>query len=122
MTGVSPTFLHTAAAAVAMRNRHALVGGGRGVPTPRVHPPKPPPHAWLTVAEVEAQLNVSRETVDRLLKFGELPASKVGPTPTPGRRDNRPWRILQANVDKYMKSQEYNPLAGTPYADEWGDP
>jgi excisionase family DNA binding protein len=50
----------------------------------------------MTLAEVAAHLNLSRETVYRLVQRGEIPASKVG----------QQWRFRREKVDAWMESLE----------------
>src|SRR5205814_6937132 len=39
------------------------------------------PHKWLTIADVAAVLGTSTETVRRMIKAGELPASRASAAP-----------------------------------------
>jgi excisionase family DNA binding protein len=55
----------------------------------------------MTVTEVAAHLRVSKMTVYRLIKVGQLPAMRVG----------RGYRIKQQAVDKYL-SKESSPIRG----------
>lgn len=50
---------------------------------------------WMTRAEVQEVLRVSRATVERMFKSGRLPASKVG----------RQWRIRRSDVDAFLNRQ-----------------
>ena len=50
----------------------------------------------LTIQEVADYLRLSRTTVWRWCKSGELPASKVG----------RGWRIRKSDVDKMVMTQQ----------------
>lgn len=58
------------------------------------HRPNPgrPQVTWLTVAEVAAELRVSKMTVYRLVHTGELVSSRVG----------RSFRINALAVDEYL--------------------
>jgi excisionase family DNA binding protein len=55
----------------------------------------------LTVEEVATHLRVSKMTVYRLIKVGQLPAVRVG----------RGYRIKSLAVDKYL-SKESTPVRG----------
>ena len=55
------------------------------------------PH-FLTVAEVAAMMRVSKMTVYRLVHSGELPAVRVG----------RSFRVLEKDVDEYLRKSFYN--------------
>jgi excisionase family DNA binding protein len=48
----------------------------------------------LTPREAAQLLQVSLETVRRLLRNGQLPGRKVGP---------RQWRIRRADLDEYLR-------------------
>jgi excisionase family DNA binding protein len=54
---------------------------------------------YLTAAEARALLRVSRDTLSKLIKSGDLKASKVG--------DSRisPWRIAESDLRDYMERQ-----------------
>ena len=54
------------------------------------------PH-FLTVAEVAAMMRVSKMTVYRLVHSGELPAVRVG----------RSFRVLEQDVDEYLRKSFY---------------
>ncbi len=51
---------------------------------------------FLTVQEVAEQMRVSNMTVYRLIKAGELAATRVG----------RSYRLREAEVDKYLRRGE----------------
>ena len=53
---------------------------------------------FLTVAEVAAMMRVSKMTVYRLVHGGELPAVRVG----------RSFRVLEDDVDEYLRKSFYN--------------
>jgi excisionase family DNA binding protein len=53
---------------------------------------------FLTVAEVAAMMRVSKMTVYRLVHNGELPAVRVG----------RSFRVLEKDVDDYLRKSFYN--------------
>ena len=53
---------------------------------------------FLTVAEVAAMMRVSKMTVYRLVHNGELPAVRVG----------RSFRVLESDVDEYLRKSFYN--------------
>ena len=53
---------------------------------------------FLTVAEVAAVMRVSKMTVYRLVHGGELPAVRVG----------RSFRVLEADVDEYLRKSFYS--------------
>jgi excisionase family DNA binding protein len=53
---------------------------------------------FLTVAEVAARMRVSKMTVYRLVHNGELPAVRVG----------RSFRVLEKDVDEYLRKSFYN--------------
>ena len=53
---------------------------------------------FLTVAEVAAMMRVSKMTVYRLVHGGELPAVRVG----------RSFRVLESDVDEYLRKSFYN--------------
>jgi excisionase family DNA binding protein len=53
---------------------------------------------FLTVAEVAAMMRVSKMTVYRLVHSGELPAVRVG----------RSFRVLEKDVDEYLRKSFYN--------------
>ena len=53
---------------------------------------------FLTVAEVAAMMRVSKMTVYRLVHSGELPAVRVG----------RSFRVLEKDVDDYLRKSFYN--------------
>ena len=55
------------------------------------------PH-FLTVAEVAAMMRVSKMTVYRLVHSGELPAVRVG----------RSFRVLEKDVDEYLRKSFYS--------------
>jgi excisionase family DNA binding protein len=63
-----------------------------------------PESKFLTVAEVAAMMRVSKMTVYRLVHNGELPAVRVG----------RSFRVLETDVDEYLRKSFYN--AGGPTA------
>ena len=54
------------------------------------------PH-FRTVAEVAAMMRVSKMTVYRLVHSGELPAVRVG----------RSFRVLEKDVDEYLRKSFY---------------
>ena len=53
---------------------------------------------FLTVAEVAAMMRVSKMTVYRLVHGGELPAVRVG----------RSFRVLEEDVDEYLRKSFFN--------------
>ena len=53
---------------------------------------------FLTVAEVAAMMRVSKMTVYRLVHSGELPGVRVG----------RSFRVLEEDVDEYLRKSFYN--------------
>lgn len=53
---------------------------------------------FLTIAEVAAMMRVSKMTVYRLVHNGELPALRVG----------RSFRVLEKDVDEYLRNSFYN--------------
>lgn len=53
---------------------------------------------FLTVAEVAAMMRVSKMTVYRLVHNGELPAVRVG----------RSFRVLEKDVDEYLRKSFYS--------------
>ncbi|MCW2773713.1 MAG: binding domain, excisionase family [Nocardioides sp.] len=57
-----------------------------------------PESKFLTVAEVAAMMRVSKMTVYRLVHNGELPAVRVG----------RSFRVLETDVDEYLRKSFYN--------------
>ncbi len=52
---------------------------------------------YLTSAETRARLKISRETLRKLIKTGELKASKIGNGPTSD------LRISEAAIEDYME-------------------
>ena len=57
-----------------------------------------PESKFLTVAEVAAMMRVSKMTVYRLVHNGDLPAVRVG----------RSFRVLEQDVDEYLRKSFYN--------------
>ena len=53
---------------------------------------------FLTVAEVAAMMRVSKMTVYRLVHNGDLPAVRVG----------RSFRVLEDDVNEYLRKSFYN--------------
>ncbi len=53
------------------------------------------PVGFLTVAEVADQLRVSTMTVYRLIKSGELPATRIG----------KSYRLRRADVDGFLSAR-----------------
>ena len=53
---------------------------------------------FLTVAEVAAMMRVSKMTVYRLVHNGDLPAVRVG----------RSFRVLEKDVNEYLKNSFYD--------------
>ncbi|GEP33577.1 hypothetical protein NSZ01_13450 [Nocardioides szechwanensis] len=53
---------------------------------------------FLTIAEVAAMMRVSKMTVYRLVHGGELPALRVG----------RSFRVLEEDVNDYLRKSFYN--------------
>ena len=53
---------------------------------------------FLTVAEVATMMRVSKMTVYRLVHGGELPAVRVG----------RSFRVLEEDVDEYLRNSFYS--------------
>jgi excisionase family DNA binding protein len=49
---------------------------------------------WLTVEQISAHLQVSKETVYRWLDCGRIPAHRVG----------KQWRFLTGEVDEWVLS------------------
>ena len=54
---------------------------------------------YLSATEVAERLRVSRDSLTKLIKSGDLKASKIGSSP------NSPYRILEADLDAYLDSQ-----------------
>ena len=54
--------------------------------------------SFLTVAEVATKMRVSKMTVYRLVHNGELPAVRVG----------RSFRVLEKDVDDYLRKSFYS--------------
>lgn len=52
---------------------------------------------WLTVADVARRLDVTEETVRRLLRRGELPGMRIS------RRSG--WRVRAEDVDAFIRSR-----------------
>lgn len=53
---------------------------------------------FLTIAEVASLMRVSKMTVYRLVHGGELPAVRVG----------RSFRVLEQDVNEYLRKSFYN--------------
>jgi excisionase family DNA binding protein len=53
---------------------------------------------FLTIAEVAAMMRVSKMTVYRLVHGGDLPALRVG----------RSFRVLEEDVNEYLRKSFYN--------------
>jgi len=53
---------------------------------------------FLTVAEVAGMMRVSKMTVYRLVHNGDVPAVRVG----------RSFRVLESDVDEYLRKSFYN--------------
>ncbi|MDP2772368.1 MAG: helix-turn-helix domain-containing protein [Nocardioides sp.] len=53
---------------------------------------------FLTIAEVAAMMRVSKMTVYRLVHGGDLPALRVG----------RSFRVLEKDVDEYLRKSFYD--------------
>ena len=53
---------------------------------------------FLTIAEVASLMRVSKMTVYRLVHGGELPAVRVG----------RSFRVLEEDVNEYLRKSFYN--------------
>jgi excisionase family DNA binding protein len=53
---------------------------------------------FLTIAEVAAMMRVSKMTVYRLVHGGDLPALRVG----------RSFRVLEEDVNDYLRKSFYN--------------
>jgi excisionase family DNA binding protein len=63
---------------------------------------------WLTVEEVAERLDVTQETVRRLLRRGELPGMQIS------KRSG--WRVRPDDVDAFIRSHFHparEPQAGT---------
>jgi len=63
---------------------------------------------WLTVDDVARRLDVTEETVRRLLRRGELPGMQIS------RRSG--WRVRAEDVDAFIRSRfrtAWTPSAGT---------
>ncbi len=60
-------------------------------------------HEWLTVAEVAAELRVSRATVERLIHAGHLQAATI--TTSQGRGSRHRFRVRRAWIDAFLESQ-----------------
>ena len=60
---------------------------------------------YLSSAEVRARLNISRETLEKLIRAGDLKASKVGPHKT------SPYRIAEADLNDYLDRQAVQAVA-----------
>lgn len=54
---------------------------------------------YLTAMEARTRLGVSRATFEKLVRSGELKASKLGPF------RNSPYRVKETDLDKYMDRQ-----------------
>ena len=57
--------------------------------------PRKPKNEAITVREVGEFLNLHRETVNRMIKSGELPALKVGTA----------WRLNRMQIMEWAKSR-----------------
>ena len=53
-------------------------------------------NTWLTVEQIAAHLQVSKETVYRWLDRGRIPAHRVG----------KQWRFLITEIDEWVKRGE----------------
>ena len=53
----------------------------------------------LTVKELSEYLKLDRMTIYKMLKEGNLPASRIG----------HQWRFFREDIDKWMKSQSIGP-------------
>ena len=71
---------------------------------------------YLTVKEVAAMLQVSPETVRRLVRAGRLPVTSLAPGPVPGRGG---YRIRRSDVVALLES---GVRGGTPREAAGGDP
>ena len=56
----------------------------------------------MTVDQVAAYLQLNRLTVYRYVREGKIPASKIG----------KVYRILRADVDRFLEAQKVNALRG----------
>jgi excisionase family DNA binding protein len=54
---------------------------------------------YLSAVEARARLGVSRETFRKLVKSGDLKASKLGPF------RNSPYRVKETDLEAYMDRQ-----------------
>jgi excisionase family DNA binding protein len=74
-----------------------VLGDGRTVHIEvpaRVHKDYLDKHEWLTRQQVQDLLQLSRATVEKLFKSGELSALKVG----------RQWRVRNADLKHFLKT------------------
>lgn len=63
---------------------------------------------YLSAAETRARLRVSRETLSKLIRSGDLKASKIGTGRT------SPYRISEADLADYMERQTVKAPAAEP--------
>lgn len=56
----------------------------------------------LTIAQTAEYLKVSEKTVRRLIKYGDIVASKVG---------ERNWRIRKQDIEEYLKNNTNKEIA-----------
>lgn len=57
----------------------------------------------LTVRQVAERLNISRNTVIRMIARGELPGARKLGGPGTGRKE---WRIPTEDIDRYLGEQQ----------------
>jgi excisionase family DNA binding protein len=60
---------------------------------------------YLTSGDVQARLGISRETVEKLIRSGDLRAVKIGP------HRNSPYRIAESDLQEYLDRQAVRPAA-----------
>ena len=64
----------------------------------------------LTIAEVEEVLRTSRDTVERLVKSGELAAVDVSPNAdSPAHRPT--WRVRRGDLDTFLQRRRSVPVS-----------
>ena len=65
---------------------------------------------WLTVQDVAQELQVSRDTIDRLIAFGKLKAAPITTSESNGRR--KMHRIKTAWVEEFLDSLVFDRSSG----------
>jgi len=56
--------------------------------------------SWMTLEEVAQYLKVSKDSIYRLAKKGEIPASKIGNL----------WRFKKEEIDEWMRNKRNNKI------------